>query len=147
MEEWLQPQGTRSARREIPGCEAMEYNDIGEQLIGAALRVHTALGPGLLESSYEICLCHELHKHGLAFKRQHPLPVTYGDVKLDAGYRLDLLIEDRVVVEIKAVERLQPIHTAQLLSYLRLGGYKLGYLLNFHVLSMRSGIKRIVNGL
>ena len=103
------------------------------------MRVHTALGPGLLESSYEVCLCHELVKLGVAVKRQHPLPIVYDGVQLGAGYRLDLLINVRVVVEIKTVDRFLPVHTAQLLSYLRLGNFKTGYLLNFHVLSMRDG--------
>jgi GxxExxY protein len=120
-------------------------NALGEQLIGAAMRVHTALGPGLLESSYEVCLCHGLVKLGVAVKRQHPLPIVYDGVQLEAGYRLDLLINDRVVVEIKTVDRFLPVHTAQLLNYLRLGNFKLGYLLNFHVLSMRDGVKRVVN--
>ncbi|MEQ1663223.1 MAG: GxxExxY protein [Thiobacillus sp.] len=124
-----------------------ELNLLGERVIGAALRVHTTLGPGLLESSYEICLHHELVKAGLAVKRQSPLPVLYDGIQLDAGYRLDLLVEDRLVVELKTVERLQPIHTAQLLSYLKLGDYRLGYLLNFHVISLRDGIKRVVNNL
>ena len=109
------------------------------------MRVHTALGPGLLESSYEVCLCHGLVKLGVAVKRQHPLPIVYDGVQLEAGYRLDLLINDRVVVEIKTVDRLLPVHAAQLLNYLRLGNFKLGYLLNLHVLSMRDGVKRVVN--
>lgn len=121
-------------------------NEVGEQAIGAAIRVHSSLGPGLLESAYEICLHHELSKLGLDVQRQLPLPIVYDGVKLDAGYRLDLVV-NRVVLELKTVDKLQPIHTAQLLSYLRLGNYKLGYLLNFHVLSMRDGIKRVANNL
>lgn len=121
-------------------------NEVGEQIIGAAIRVHSTLGPGLLESAYEICLQHELSKLGLDVHRQQPLPIVYDGVKLDAGYRLDLIVEG-VVLELKTVDKLQPIHTAQLLSYLRLGNYNLGYLLNFHVLSMRDGIKRVVNNL
>lgn len=121
-------------------------NEVGEQVIGAAIRVHSSLGPGLLESAYEICLHHELSKLGLDVQRQLPLPIVYDGVKLDAGYRLDLVV-NRVVLELKTVDKLQPIHTAQLLSYLRLGDYKLGYLLNFHVLSMRDGIKRVANNL
>lgn len=121
-------------------------NEVGEQAIGAAIRVHSSLGPGLLESAYEICLHHELSKLGLDVQRQLPLPIVYDGVKLDAGYRLDLVV-NRVVLELKTVDKLQPIHTVQLLSYLRLGNYKLGYLLNFHVLSMRDGIKRVANNL
>ena len=125
----------------------MRENEIGEALLGCAFRVHSALGPGLLESAYEICLLHELTKTGMAARRQVSLPVTYDGLELDAGYRIDLLIEDIVIVEVKAVERLLPIHTAQLLSYLRLSDRKLGYLLNFNTVQMRRGIKRVVNGL
>ena len=122
-------------------------SDVGELIIGAAMRVHSALGPGPLENAYEACLVYELEKRGLGVKRQVPMPVTYEGVALDVGYRLDLLVADAVVVELKAVEKVLPLHGAQLLSYLRLGGYQLGYLLNFNVLHMRDGIKRVVNGL
>ena len=125
----------------------MSENEIGEKLLGCALRVHSALGPGLLESAYEACLLYELEKAGLKTTRQEPFPVIYDGVELDVGYRLDLLIEEIVIVEVKAVEQLLPIHTAQLLSYLRLSNRKLGYLLNFNTAQMRSGIKRVVNGL
>jgi len=120
--------------------------DIGEIIIGAAMKVHSALGPGLLESAYEACLVYELEKLSLDVKQQVPLPIVYDEVKLDIGYRLDLLVNDSVVLELKAVEKILPIHTAQLLSYLKLSGYRFGYLLNFNVVSMRDGIKRIVNG-
>ena len=123
----------------------MKENELGEQLLGCAIKVHTALGPGLLESTYEICLAHELAQAGIKIERQVALPVIYGDVKLDAGYRIDLLVEDILIVELKVVEKLLPIHTAQMLSYLRLSKRKLGYLLNFNVIHMRDGIKRIVN--
>ncbi len=122
-------------------------SDVGELIIGAAMRVHSALGPGLLENAYEACLVYELEKRGLSVKRQVPMPVTYEGVALDVGYRLDLLVADAVVIELKAVEKVLPLHGAQLLSYLRLGGYKLGFLLNFNVPHMRDGIKRVVNGL
>ena len=125
----------------------MSENEIGEKLLGCAFRVHSALGPGLLESAYEACLLYELEKAGLKTTRQEPFPVIYDGVELDVGYRLDLLIEEIVIVEVKAVEQLLPIHTAQLLSYLRLSNRKLGYLLNFNTAQMRSGIKRVVNGL
>ena len=125
----------------------MSENETGETLLGCAFRVHSALGPGLLESTYEVCLLHELAKAGLATSRQVVLPVNYDGIELEAGYRIDLLIEDVVIVEVKSVESLMPIHTAQLLSYLRLSGRKLGYLLNLNTVHMRQGIKRVVNKL
>jgi GxxExxY protein len=115
------------------------------RIIEAAMRVHSALGPGLLESAYEACLLYELRKAGLRVEAQVPLPVVYEDVRLDAGYRLDLVVERRVIVELKAVDAIAPIHHAQLLSYLKLSGLKVGLLLNFHVVHMRDGIKRMVN--
>jgi GxxExxY protein len=125
----------------------MRENEISGVIVNAAMKVHSALGPGLLESAYEACLNHELRKAGLKTLTQVPLPLQYDGIKLDVGYRLDLLAEDLVVVEIKAVDSLAPIHTAQLLSYLKLSGKKLGLLLNFHVLHMKNGIKRVVNNL
>ena len=125
----------------------MRENEIGETLLGCAFRVHSALGPGVLESAYEACLLHELTKTGIAVSRQVSLPVAYDGLELDAGYRIDLLIEDLVIVEVKSVERLLPVHMAQVLSYLRLSDRKLGYLLNFNTVHMRNGIKRVVNNL
>jgi GxxExxY protein len=125
----------------------MNENEIGDIVLGGAMKVHSALGPGLLESAYEICLAHEITKQGLSIKQQVLLPVQYNGLKLDAGYRLDLLVHNKVIVELKAVEKLLPIHTAQLLSYLKLSGCSLGYLLNFNVVHMKDGIKRIVNKL
>ncbi|MGH8743568.1 MAG: GxxExxY protein, partial [Burkholderiales bacterium] len=125
----------------------MNENEIGKVVLGAALRVHTALGPGLLESAYEICLAHVIVKQGQSIKQQVLLPVHYDGLELDAGYRLDLLVLNKVIVELKAVEKLLPIHTAQLLSYLKLSQLALGYLLNFNVVHMRDGIKRVVNKL
>jgi GxxExxY protein len=125
----------------------MNENEVGDALLGAAMKVHSVLGPGLLESAYETCLVHELGQRGLDVKRQVALPLIYDGIKLDAGYRLDLLINDRIIVELKSVDKFLPIHTAQLLSYLKLSGLKLGYLLNFNVVHMREGIKRIANGL
>ena len=125
----------------------MNENEIGDIVLGDAMKVHSALGPGLLESAYEICLAHEITKQGLSIKQQVLLPVQYNGLKLDAGYRLDLLVHNKVIVELKAVEKLLPIHTAQLLSYLKLSGCSLGYLLNFNVVHMKDGIKRIVNKL
>jgi GxxExxY protein len=120
----------------------VELNKITEQIIGAAIEVHRALGPGLLESAYEECLCHELGLRQVPFERQRPLPLSYKKVKLDCGYRLDLLVSSAVVVEIKAVEVIQPIHEAQLLTYLKLGGWKLGLLINFNVPILKEGIRR-----
>ena len=125
----------------------MSENEIGEILLGCAIKVHTALGPGLLESTYEACLIHELAKAGLKADRQVALPVVYDGVQLDAGYRIDVLVANLVVVELKVSERILPLHSAQLLSYLKLGGKRLGYLLNFNVVHMRQGIKRVVNHL
>jgi GxxExxY protein len=125
----------------------MSENQIGEIVIGAAMRVHSVVGPGLLESAYEACLLYEIEKRHLHVRKQVPLPVRYDDLTIDAGYRIDLLIENSVVIELKALEAVLPVHRAQLLSYLRLGGFRLGYLLNFHVAHMRDGIIRMVNGL
>jgi GxxExxY protein len=120
-------------------------NEITEIVIGAAMQVHSALGPGLLESAYEACLVYELADAGLNVKRQVELPVFYRDVNIDCGYRLDLLLEDLVIVELKAVEKIIPVHEAQLLSYLKLSGKKVGLLINFNVVHLRDGIKRMVN--
>jgi len=111
----------------------MLANEVSENVIGAAIAVHRALGPGLLESAYEECLCHELHLRAMPFARQLSLPVTYKGIHLDCGYRVDVLVADLVVVEIKAVECILPVHEAQVLTYLKLGGWKLGLLLNFNV--------------
>jgi len=118
---------------------------ITENIIGAAIEVHRALGPGLLESAYEACLAFELAQRGLVVEQQKPLPVVYRGVKLDCGYRLDLLVEEEVIVEVKVVDRLAPIHQAQLLSYLKLSGCKVGLLINFNVKVVKDGIRRVVN--
>ncbi len=123
----------------------MREDEITEKIIGCAIEVHKALGPGLLESAYEECLCYELSQKGCSFFRQFPLPVTYKGIKLDCGYRIDLLVEDLVVVELKTVEKLLPIHDAQLLTYLKLYQRPLGLLLNFNAPVMKLGIKRLVN--
>ena len=120
-------------------------NKITEAIIGAAIAVHKELGPGLLESAYEACLAYELVERKLKIERQKGLPVTYHGVQLDCGYRIDLLVEDLVVVELKAVEKLEPIHQAQMLSYLRLSGCKVGLLINFNVKLLKNGIRRFVN--
>jgi len=125
--------------------ETQRLNLITEKVIGASIEVHKGLGPGLLESAYERCLCYELSLAGLKFERQVPLPLVYKDVKLESGYIMDLVVEDLLVVELKAVERLMPIHEAQLLSYLKLAKKRIGLLLNFHVPVLKDGIKRIRN--
>ena len=124
----------------------MDDNELGERIIGCALVVHRALGPGLLESVYETCLAHELGKAGLDYDRQLALPVIYDGLEIDAGYRIDLLVASRVVVEVKAIEKIADVHRAQLLSYLKLGSFRLGYLLNFNVALLKSGIVRLLNG-
>ena len=124
-----------------------ELNKITEAIIGSAIAVHQELGPGLLESAYEACLVYELLQRGLSIQQQKALPVNYRGVKVDCGYRIDLLVEDKVIVELKAVERLEPIHEAQLLSYLKLSGYRVGLLINFNVKVLKQGIKRLVNNL
>jgi len=121
-----------------------DNNRISGAVVDAAMKVHTALGPGLLESAYAICLTHELVKRGFKVNCEVPLPVIYDTVKLDVGYRLDLVVEDTVVVELKAVQALAPIHHAQILSYLKLSGKPIGLLINFHVLHLKDGIKRFV---
>jgi GxxExxY protein len=125
--------------------EGERLNQITEQIIGAAITAHRALGPGLLESAYEACLLYELTQQGLKVEAQKPLPVVYREVKLDCGYRLDLLVENTVIVELKSVERLAPIHTAQLMSYLKLSGCKVGLLINFNETLLKNGIVRKVN--
>jgi len=122
-----------------------EINQLTDKIIGAAIEVHRALGPGLLESAYEACLSYELTEYGINFERQKSLPIVYKDTRLDTGYRLDLLVEDQVIVEINAVEELAPIHQAQLLSYLKLSGCKIGLLINFNVPVLKNGIKRMIN--
>ena len=123
----------------------MEKDNLSHEIIGCAMKVHTKLGPGLLESAYQECLYYELKKAGLKVRKEVPRPIIYEEVKLDHGYRIDLLVENSVVIEIKAVESLTDVHKAQVLTYLRLGEYKLGLLINFHVISLKSGIKRIIN--
>ncbi len=127
--------------------EKEELNNITQIIIGAAINVHRELGPGLLESAYEVCIVFELAQKGLKVEQQKPLPIVYREVKLDCGYRLDLAVENRIIVEIKSVEKLLPIHRAQLMSYLKLSGCKIGLLINFNVKLLKDGIVRIVNNL
>ncbi len=125
----------------------MTENEISKIVIGAAIEIHRHLGPGLLESAYQECLCYELRQMGLTFQREKPMPIVYKDIKLDHGYRMDVLVETKVVVELKTVDFFTDAHSAQVLTYLRLGNFKLGLLLNFHEKLLKNGVKRIVNGL
>lgn len=122
-------------------------NRIGTAIIASAMAVHSTLGPGLLEHAYEICLAHELGKRALSARKQVSLPLRYGELFVEDAFRIDLLIEEMVVIEVKAIETVLPVHRGQLLSYLRMGGFKLGYLLNFNVAHMRDGIIRRANSL
>ncbi len=128
-------------------AEVERLNGITERIIAAAMKVHSTLGPGLLESAYEACLAYELTERGLHIEQQKPLPIMYGKVRLDCGYRLDLRIEDAVIVELKAVDALTDLHKAQLISYLKLADCRVGLLINFNVTVLRSGIRRVVNHL
>ena len=122
------------------------HENLTEQVIGAAIEVHRALGPGLLESAYEECLCHELRLRGLAFRRQVPLPVEFKGIHLDCGYRMDILVEDLVILELKCVEHVLPVHEAQLLTYLKMTGKRVGLIINFHVSALvRGGIIRKID--
>ena len=127
------------------GIVSMEINKLSKRIIGAAIEVHRILGPGLLESAYEQCLCHELNLQKISFERQKELPVTYKGMKLDCGYRLDIMVENAIILELKSCEKIEPIHKAQLLTYLKLTGISLGLILNFNRATMREGIARIVN--
>jgi len=124
-----------------------EIDNTTSAIIGAAIAVHRELGPGLLESAYEACLAYELSQLGLKVERQKALPVVYRGVRLDCGYRIDLLVDERVIVELKAVDRLEPIHEAQVLSYLKLSGCKVGLLINFNAKVLKDGLRRLVCGL
>jgi GxxExxY protein len=122
-------------------------NEISHKIIGLAIEVHQSLGPGLLESAYKECLYYKLHKNGLCVEKEKPMPLIFEEVRLDCGYRIDLLVENKVVIEIKSVEALNDVHFAQTLTYMKLGNYKLGLLINFNVSLLRNGIQRIVNKL
>ncbi|RMH46026.1 MAG: GxxExxY protein [Alphaproteobacteria bacterium] len=132
------PQRTRSSA---------ELNQLSQRVLDAAYRVHSALGPGLLESAYEHCLAYELGKQGVAVARQVSIPIVYDGLEIDEGFRIDLLVENRLIVEIKAVDALMPIHQAQLLTYLKLANKQIGLLINFKVQSLKHGIKRMVHNL
>ncbi len=125
----------------------MDENELSNKIVGAAIEVHRSLGPGLLESTYEECLCHELFLNQIPFERQAALPVVYKGIRLDCGYRVDIIVDRKVILELKSLADILPIHKAQLLTYLKLSGLKLGLLLNFNVMLMKDGINRFVNGL
>ena len=122
----------------------MDFDTLSKRVIGCAIEVHRELGPGLLESTYEQCLAHEFCQAGIDFRLQYPLPVKYKDAQLDCGYRIDVLVQDTLILELKCVESLLPIHEAQLLTYMKLANIKTGLLINFNVLLLKSGIKRFV---
>jgi len=124
----------------------MDLNQLSSQIIGAAIEVHKHLGPGLLESAYEECLCHELGLRGILYVRQKDLPIQYKGRNLTCGYRIDVVVESAIILELKACERIDPIHEAQLLTYLKLSGLRLGLLINFNVAVLKSGIRRFLNG-
>ncbi len=130
-----------------PQLQQIPINQLTQEIIGAGIAVHRELGPGLLESAYQQCMRQELTLRGIPFRREVPLPLEYRGIRLDAGYRLDLLVADTVVVEVKAIEAIAPIHEAQLLTYLRLGGWNVGLLMNFNVVVLKDGIRRRVLGL
>ncbi|QDK80004.1 GxxExxY protein [Spirosoma sp. KCTC 42546] len=125
----------------------MIENEVSHKVIGLAMEVHSALGPGLLESAYKECLYYKIIKSGLVVEKEKPMPLIFEEVKLECGYRIDILVENKLVLEIKSVETLTDVHLAQTLTYMKLGNYKLGLLMNFNVLRLRDGIKRVVNGL
>jgi GxxExxY protein len=131
----------------MPQIESMHENPISKEVVDAAFKIHTKLGPGLLESVYEVILTHELKKRGLRVQRQLPVPIIWDDIRFEEGYRLDLMVEDKVLVEIKSVEKIDPVHKKQLLTYLRLMDKRLGLLINFNEEVIRTGITRVVNGL
>jgi len=123
----------------------MEYKELTEKIIKCAMDVHTALGPGLLENAYQECLCYKLCKEGFAVKKEWPLPLIFEGIQLDCGYRIDILVEDKIVIELKSVKKIEDIHMAQILTYLKLGKFKVGLIINFNVSSLKDGIKRVVN--
>jgi GxxExxY protein len=125
--------------------QLLNENELSNIILGCAIEVHKQLGPGLLESVYRECLYYELTKVGLNVQKEKPMPIIYKEVKLDHGYRIDLLVNNKVVIEIKTIEAFTDVHTAQVLTYLKLGNYKLGLLLNFYVTTLKNGIKRVIN--
>ena len=134
-----------SLRNSVKQLSYMDKNEITGEIIGCAIEVHNHLGPGLLESAYQECLCYELDKAGLLYVKEKSLPIVYKDIKLDHGYRIDILVENKIVIELKTVEAFTNVHYAQILTYLRLGGFELGLLINFNVQVLKNGIKRFIN--
>lgn len=124
----------------------MTENEIAHKIVGLAIEVHKALGPGLLESAYQECLAYKLQQKGLFIEKEKPMPLVFEQVKLECGYRIDILVENKVVIELKSVEALNDVHLAQTLTYMKLGKYKLGLLINFNVSLLKQGIKRVING-
>ncbi|MEQ8361439.1 MAG: GxxExxY protein [Cyclobacteriaceae bacterium] len=124
----------------------MDENELSKEIIGIAIEVHKSLGPGLLESAYKECLNYKMIQTGLYVEKEKPMPLVFEDVKLDCGYRMDLLVENKLVIEVKSVESLTDVHLAQTLTYLKLGNFKLGLLINFNVVMLKHGIKRVING-
>lgn len=137
----------RTQRKPETALGGVDINQVTSDVIASAISVHSALGPGLLESAYQVCLAHELRSRGHVVREQLQVPIGYHGAKLEAGYRLDLVVEDTVVVELKAVAKLLPVHEAQVISYLKLSGYPVGLLINFHVPRLRDGLRRFVNDL
>ena len=143
MQERAKPESAEAA--EVTTAPRLSrLNQLTEQIIGAAIEVHRQTGPGLMESVYEECLCYELHQLGLHFQRQVRLPIAYKGIKLDCGFKMDLLVEDAIVLELKTVDQLLPVHSAQLLTYLKLSGKKVGLLINFNVPVLKEGIRRLI---
>ena len=140
----LTAKNTKVLRKER---RAMTENEISHKVIGLAMEVHTILGPGLLESAYKECLWYKINQEGLWVDKEKPMPLVFENVRLECGYRIDLLVENKLVIEIKSVEALNDVHFAQTLTYMKLGNYRLGLLMNFNVFKLKDGIKRIVNGL
>ena len=124
----------------------MTENAIAHMIVGSAIEVHKGLGPGLLESAYKECLVYKLHQTGLLIEKEKPMPLVFEEVRLDCGYRIDILVEQKVVIEIKSVDALNDVHLAQILTYMRLGNYKLGLLINFNLVLLKQGIRRVING-
>jgi GxxExxY protein len=144
-EEWVLMNHQDTKTPKSTPREPSEYVDrIATEIVDSAYRVHSELGPGLLESVYEVCLAHELGRRGLKVQRQVGLPVVYDSIRVDAGFRLDLVVDDAVIIELKAVDAVLPVHLAQVLTYLKLGDFKLGFLMNFNVTRIKDGIRRIV---
>ena len=137
---------TENTKGFTESTEKMHMNELSGLIIGMAMEVHTSLGPGLLESCYKECLYYKVGKSGLYVEKEKPMPLVFEGIKLECGYRIDLLIENKLVVEIKSVDAINDIHLAQTLTYLKLGNYKLGLLMNFNVVKLKDGIKRVING-